>query len=478
MPEIRKERSEIMRKMRNNYDMEKGQIIVIVALAMFALIAMAALIVDGGALMVNRRAAQNAADAGALAGAEVMCRMGYYDQASVKVAVEKFTIEENNASDVVWKYVPAGESDVYGLKVGEIEVTAGVSQVSLFARILGQDSLTASATAAAGCFPFQPGVVLPIAYPCRGKDPDIYNDTAFCDFAPIDWSVIEDITSDYGFDPLGGTAPHILWGVTTGYPIEFGISQDLFYKHDVDGNIIYEDGSPAYSNYGKYNSYIVMDSDLVCGEDGLNCAIFEEDGIDKYQLNSSARGWLNLEGINPSTTSLRNWVKYGSDVQEHTWLSFIGGNKVPGYDAIAERLDTVVWIPVIYGECMEFPQSGVACYDAPHKRFPVPEDGCSTDNIFQDNVSEQAPAAHVVAFVPFFPTCVQKDTAIFYDKKTMPEEFEDCPGFVKAQEENPDLIADNTISLEGFFITVDSLPEGDEINFGADMGYYKAYLIR
>jgi len=48
--------------------LEHGQILPIVAIGIFALAGMAVLLLDVGALYVNRRTAQNAADAGALAG--------------------------------------------------------------------------------------------------------------------------------------------------------------------------------------------------------------------------------------------------------------------------------------------------------------------------------------------------------------------------------------------------------------------------
>src|SRR5512139_563361 len=48
---------------------EQGQAIVIMAFAMIALLAFAALAIDGGNAYVERRRAQNGADAGALAGA-------------------------------------------------------------------------------------------------------------------------------------------------------------------------------------------------------------------------------------------------------------------------------------------------------------------------------------------------------------------------------------------------------------------------
>ena len=55
---------------RNSFSKnEQGQAIVIMAFALIALLAFAALAIDGGNAYVERRRAQNGADAGALAGA-------------------------------------------------------------------------------------------------------------------------------------------------------------------------------------------------------------------------------------------------------------------------------------------------------------------------------------------------------------------------------------------------------------------------
>ena len=54
---------------------EKGQVIVVLALAMVALLLFAALAIDGGNMYTQRRIAQNAADAGALAGAQKLVQL-------------------------------------------------------------------------------------------------------------------------------------------------------------------------------------------------------------------------------------------------------------------------------------------------------------------------------------------------------------------------------------------------------------------
>jgi Flp pilus assembly protein TadG len=441
------------RVMRFFHNYESGQIIVIVALSMFALIAMAALILDGGALMANRRAAQNAADAGALAGARALC-LGESDQ--IASTVTYYTETANDAELVEWELDTSNVGATQGLALGEVVVTARVENGSFFARIFGENMLTAEATAAAGCFPYQPGVVLPIAYPCRQPLDGSFSED--CDYVPLDWSVIETVTGNVSYNPFAGVDPSDTQALN--------ISNTLFENNN-------------------QKIFIVVDSGLVCGkeEGDLNCDIIEDDGIDRYQLNSGDRGWLNLEAKSPSVTNLRNWIDNGvEDVKEHTWLSFIAGQKNAGYSALASRLDEVVWIPVFYGECFDYPQPGKACYDAPHERFPVPEGGECTVNVFQN----QYPVAHIVSFAPFFPTCVQMNgDATFYNKHSMGEEYEDCPGFVQAQEANPDpkhpgesLLGDNIASMEGYFINALTLPEGDDVHGGADLGYYRAVLTR
>ena len=56
-----------------NFMSENGQSLIIIALIMLALLAMLALVLDGGNTYFQRRNAQNAADAAALAGANAYC---------------------------------------------------------------------------------------------------------------------------------------------------------------------------------------------------------------------------------------------------------------------------------------------------------------------------------------------------------------------------------------------------------------------
>ena len=53
--------------------LEKGQSLILVVILAFAFLAMLALVLDGGYSYFQRRLAQNAADAGALAAADTLC---------------------------------------------------------------------------------------------------------------------------------------------------------------------------------------------------------------------------------------------------------------------------------------------------------------------------------------------------------------------------------------------------------------------
>jgi len=136
---------------------EKGQVIIIVALGLVALIAMAALIVDGAIIMSHRRTAQAAADAAALAGAEYLCPH-VYNKGAAEAEARNY-VALNNA--VVVDPVSFPEENT-------IHVEASVESSSFFARIFNESVLSANAVAEASCTPLSTGAAtLPVVYPCE-----------------------------------------------------------------------------------------------------------------------------------------------------------------------------------------------------------------------------------------------------------------------------------------------------------------------
>jgi hypothetical protein len=133
----------------------RGQSLVVVALIFFAILAMLALILDGGYALRTRRAAQTAADAGALAGARQLCETGNMDLA-LATALE-YAIDRNGA-----------EVANVNIDAGIVTVDTEITFSTFFGRVLGTTEMTAAAIAAAGCFaPGAGETILPIAYSCE-----------------------------------------------------------------------------------------------------------------------------------------------------------------------------------------------------------------------------------------------------------------------------------------------------------------------
>src|SRR4030042_1598749 len=101
----------------------KGQVLVLFAVALTVLIALSVLVLDGGVFLMNRRAAQAAADAGALAGARTKCNG---NPANVLTTAEQYAVGENSAS--------LATANWDGTDAGEVVVNVTVEQDTFFAQ--------------------------------------------------------------------------------------------------------------------------------------------------------------------------------------------------------------------------------------------------------------------------------------------------------------------------------------------------------
>jgi len=119
---------------------ESGQTLVIVALLLVGLVAMLGLVLDGGGMYMQRRRMQNAADAGAIAGAVVLAQDGSDAEAEAKAT--EYTLSHNQAG--VCEVIIDG---------ARIAVTARVQYPTTFARIVGLNQVTVTARAVAGYAP-------------------------------------------------------------------------------------------------------------------------------------------------------------------------------------------------------------------------------------------------------------------------------------------------------------------------------------
>jgi len=127
------------------YREEGGQSLVLVALALLAMLALVALVLDGGNAYAQRRRVQNAADAGAVAGARELALGGTDGQIYAKI--DEYTRIRNGATSFEAVYIPGGElvgggavpSDASGVRVEAV-----ITFPTFFAGVIGLAELTAS----------------------------------------------------------------------------------------------------------------------------------------------------------------------------------------------------------------------------------------------------------------------------------------------------------------------------------------------
>jgi hypothetical protein len=171
-----------MNKLKFQLNDEKGQVIPAVVIMLFAIIAMVALLLDGGTLMMNKRSAQVAADAGALAGAKLMCAAGYNPTTVLNTASTYAT--QNYATNAV----PSILTKTIGGKDAQvIQMQTSVTNSSFFARIFGYSELNSNAVAQAGCFTTcEAKGMLPVSWSC--KAPVGGSDSQNCQLLELDWA--------------------------------------------------------------------------------------------------------------------------------------------------------------------------------------------------------------------------------------------------------------------------------------------------
>lgn len=163
---------------------ERGQALIILAIALVVLAAFVGLAIDGGQLYTNRRKVQNGSDAAALAGTRLLaqyvsaCEPGNSANDS---AIRSAVIEFSRLNGVDY-FAPEGdieawyvdENEVRKANVGAgsipngttgVEVSLTLTATTSFMRLLGQEHMTASADAVAMTGPVRVfgGGVLPIA---------------------------------------------------------------------------------------------------------------------------------------------------------------------------------------------------------------------------------------------------------------------------------------------------------------------------
>jgi hypothetical protein len=426
---------------QNKFNPNKGQSMVLFALGLFVLLAVAVLVLDGAQTYVNRRTAQAAADAGAIAGAYEYCAGG--GSTAALVTAENYAVNENGATSAnAWI-----DSD-------EVVVEATVSQNTYFGGIFGINQTNVTAIAASGCF--TPGLgssVLPVAWSCRppvgaSASPD-------CQLKALDW-------------------------LTEMQPLITGIEEngDPVALINVDGiDYVAPHDFVSYTEAPLPQIYIIMDSNKVYDDVAETCVeidpingemICDIDGDGEIDILAGGnRAWLNLDNQNGAGSStLSDWICNGvnADVFIHTWLEGLPGTKSSVYKTVEDdpapagcgKIGEVVHIPVFNAMCPKgMDPLDTDCQDAAHLNFPL--DPGESDFIPPDNsYNPGSYYFHISGFATYYVTCVA-------DKKN------ECPGHTAAV--NAGILDHNTPTIEGYFVT--GYPSGGSGGTGGvDMGNY------
>lgn len=297
---------------------EKGQVLIIVVLLIIAVIGMLALVLDGGMAYTARRKAQNAADAGALSGADTLCRTE--NALTAQTVALDFAINRNAATTSIALADPT---------TATVAVTSTVQVDTFFGKLLGTDVIDAGASARAGCFPVcRASNVMPFAWACKAPTGETTDSTS---------CVIE-------FGEVGGSGPlYIVMDSDT-------VNNDFTCQDPPNS------GLPANT----------LDCDL------------DNDGVNEV-LAGGNRSWLNLDGGSGGASEFNRWITTGESpmVYEQRWYGGTPGVRDTVFSSIELRVGDIVAIPVFDKFCDAWPYESCATTD-----LNDPVVNSSTDNLY------------------------------------------------------------------------------------------------
>ncbi|HLF87816.1 MAG TPA: pilus assembly protein TadG-related protein, partial [Anaerolineales bacterium] len=326
---------------------EQGQILVIFSIAVIAFVAILALVLDGGLAYASRRAAQNAADAGALAGARVYCVTEDITEATY--VAREYAITRNEAAEA---YV------TFDTENKVTTVTTTVPLETSFAHIWGFGAVDASAVAAAGCvYPGTGNGVLPIAWACLPPINESLSGSEDCQ----EQMITEDTLNEYLTDPP--------------MPKCDPICPELYILMNDNSTLDDQCYDPDTNPIGP-----------------IDCDI-DDDG-DNDVLGNGGRSWLDLNGSGGGASELIDWIDGGfdSDIYTHMWVPEQSGVNTSVFMAVDDYLvGQIAAVPVFDSIC-DNPDTNAACAGLIH-----PEDVL---------LPGSGDFYHIIGFAAFYITCV------------------------------------------------------------------------
>ena len=366
---------------------EKGQSLVIIAFAFFGLVAIAALAIDGGVLYLNRRNAQTAADAAAMAGAHELC-VNNGSISDVENVVNNYAITENGATAV--DDIAIDEDNLSVTVITRIETT------SFFAQLIGFENNTARAEASAGCFPPASGqYVLPISWACQPPAGTTGTSVEKCVIHSIPWDLFTQNYPAYK-DRLGETGG--------------GITPLILDAGDENAFSTYMDGA------GEKMPYLIMDSSgpttAMCAPPigttvgGVICD-FNGDGIAELS-GGGDRGWLELDAKGASGLSDLIVNGFPGIITVPQWFPYKTGVTASVFDKAKGLVEgKTAFVPVYNAYCLSTDGAGIPtnCPDKSNQTPPVPGYVSSPPDLISVDTGSNT-YFRIASFAPFIVTCV------------------------------------------------------------------------
>jgi hypothetical protein len=420
---------------------ERGQSLVMVALLFIAFAAILALVLDGGNAYAARRRAQNAADAGALAGASYMCKN---KSASGGVTTAVTYAVKNGAVDP--------PQVLANLNTGSVVVTATVQEDTFFAGLIGVNQVSPRAVAEARCRPPVGIGILPIAWSCRERvvDPEHTLPGISC----AEKLVPKDCANPY----------------------DLNCTYILMDSVKVVGSRQHNHCDPLVTNPADPN-YCYTQNDLVCADPPtdtpptgeIDCDL-NNDGIDEL-LAGGARSWLDLNGGGGGANELTNWIQNGfpNPIPPHTWLPEESGVATSIFHtAAASTVGKDVILPVFDKLCDRYPDDVTD---------PETKAACNVYLPYDDRTKASTNMNfHIISFSQFHVTCIQTGRNRVTAEAGLNLHGNDpCPGHDRAVNNNSIDVNDKTI--EGYFKETQIYGYGGEGDF-VDTGAFVVVLVR
>lgn len=418
---------------------ESGQSLVIIALGLIAFVAILALVLDGANAYAAKRQAQNAADAGAIAGATAMCKNN--SQSDGETAA--ITYAELNGAD----HPPVV---IANLSSATVQVTATVTKNTFFAGVIGFPQVSPVAEAEAACR--NPGAgVLPVAWSCRA--------TAYEGYTLPGEACAMKIHPNPETDPYNPAYTYILMDSVK-------VKKDRLHDPNCDPDKVdplpeecLEDTSDIECYKPEPPSCDVPSS--YSGEQ-IDCDI-NNDCIDEL-MTGGARAWIDLNGDpGGGANELIEWISDPDSLPEinvHDWLPSQVAVTTSVFKAAIDLVGKDVILPVFNNTCTTGePDIYYELSEAELLAGTEPQDHCTYTQL--DNLDKVGSSVnyHIYSFSAFHVTCVQTG------KNKINQVFAEAPGAANnskgwcnghyAAVDN-ESIDDNDKTIEGYFITLNS----------------------